>query len=212
MQILAQADGADRRGRPRQARHHAQPSSARRSARPWTYAALERGMEAYPGQPTVRDLNEVYHYRAIDKHDARSSASRASASARPCHGRRPERRVRASQLPARCLPMGVGNVKLFRKVIDAVKLAGAVIDAEHRRPSCKSRTEPNRRRGGRAAGRPDCTRDNNGTLPIRDPGDDERPGGDDAARSAGRNNRCRTYRADRRRQRSRPHDGPRVEA
>src|SRR5262245_48487612 len=34
---------------------------------PWTYAALERGMEAYPGQATVHDLSEVYHYGAIDK-------------------------------------------------------------------------------------------------------------------------------------------------
>src|SRR5579884_2594859 len=35
---------------------------------PWAYAALERGMEAYPGQPTARDLNEVYHYGSINKH------------------------------------------------------------------------------------------------------------------------------------------------
>ena len=34
---------------------------------PWTYAALERGMETYPGQPTVRELNEVYHYPAISR-------------------------------------------------------------------------------------------------------------------------------------------------
>jgi shikimate 5-dehydrogenase len=35
-------------------------------------------------------------------------------------------------MPARCLPLGVGNVRLFGKVIEAVKLAGAVIDSEHR--------------------------------------------------------------------------------
>src|SRR6516225_2203631 len=29
---------------------------------PWTYAALERGMETYPGQPTVSALEAVYHY------------------------------------------------------------------------------------------------------------------------------------------------------
>src|SRR5205085_4400795 len=34
---------------------------------PWAYAALERGMEAYPGQPTVRDLHAVYHYPAIGR-------------------------------------------------------------------------------------------------------------------------------------------------
>src|SRR5262245_1200504 len=30
---------------------------------PWTPAAIERGAEAYPGQPTIRDLEEIYHYR-----------------------------------------------------------------------------------------------------------------------------------------------------
>src|SRR5712691_8999936 len=34
---------------------------------PWAYAALERGMEAYPGQPTVHDLETVYHYRAVER-------------------------------------------------------------------------------------------------------------------------------------------------
>src|SRR6185503_15622305 len=34
---------------------------------PWTYAALEKGMEAYPGQPTARDLDGVYHYHDITR-------------------------------------------------------------------------------------------------------------------------------------------------
>ena len=34
---------------------------------PWTYAALERGMEAYPGQTTVHDLETIYHFRAISR-------------------------------------------------------------------------------------------------------------------------------------------------
>src|SRR5262249_45073885 len=34
---------------------------------PWTYAALERGMEAYPEQPTVHDLETIYHYRSIER-------------------------------------------------------------------------------------------------------------------------------------------------
>jgi shikimate dehydrogenase len=35
------------------------------------------------------------------------------------------------QMAFRCLPMTVGNIKTFRKIMDAVKLAGAVIDTEH---------------------------------------------------------------------------------
>src|SRR5438874_5978634 len=34
---------------------------------PWTYAALERGMETHPDQPTVSDLRGIYHYDAIDR-------------------------------------------------------------------------------------------------------------------------------------------------
>src|SRR5262245_12483501 len=34
---------------------------------PWIYAALERGMEAYPGQATAGDLNAVYRADSIDK-------------------------------------------------------------------------------------------------------------------------------------------------
>ena len=34
-------------------------------------------------------------------------------------------------LPARCLPLGVGSMRLFRKVMEAVKLAAVVVDEEH---------------------------------------------------------------------------------
>jgi shikimate 5-dehydrogenase len=34
-------------------------------------------------------------------------------------------------VPARCLPLGVGSVPLFRKVMDAVHLGGVVVDTEH---------------------------------------------------------------------------------
>jgi 3-dehydroquinate dehydratase / shikimate dehydrogenase len=97
---------------------------------PWTYAALERGMEAYPDQPTVADLVNVYHYRSIHRStrligvtgfSERERATVAALNAALAY----------LQLPARCLPLGVGNVRLFGKVIEAVKLAAAVIDAEH---------------------------------------------------------------------------------
>ncbi|HEY7427669.1 MAG TPA: type I 3-dehydroquinate dehydratase [Gemmataceae bacterium] len=118
---------------------------------PWTYAALERGMEAYPDQPTVRDLENVYHYRAINRgtrfigvtgFGERERATVAALNAAFAH----------LQLPARCLPLGVGNVRLFGKVIEAVKLAGAVIDAEHRRSILQiaAEHEPSAARTGEA--------------------------------------------------------------
>jgi 3-dehydroquinate dehydratase/shikimate dehydrogenase len=98
---------------------------------PWTYAALERGMEAYPDQPTVHDLETVYHYRAIDR-----STRLVGVTGFGTYERATVAAVNAAfahlSLSARCLPLGVGSVRLFRKVIEAVKLVGAVIDADHR--------------------------------------------------------------------------------
>lgn len=37
----------------------------RKYGSPWLYAALERGMEAYEGQPTVGDLDEIHRWRTI---------------------------------------------------------------------------------------------------------------------------------------------------
>jgi len=97
---------------------------------PWTYAALERGMEAYPGQATVHDLNTVYRLESINKgtrfiavtgFGEREFHTVAALNAALVH----------HELPYRCLPMGVGNIKLFRKVMEAVKLGAAVIDSEH---------------------------------------------------------------------------------
>ena len=118
---------------------------------PWTYAALERGMEAYPDEPTISDLNNVYHFRAINRatrfigvtgFGERERATVAALNAAFAY----------LQLPARCLPLGVGNIRLFGKVIDAVKLAGSVIDAEHRRTIQQIATEhePSTARTGEA--------------------------------------------------------------
>jgi 3-dehydroquinate dehydratase/shikimate dehydrogenase len=97
---------------------------------PWTYAALEKGMETYPGQPTVRELNEVYDYPAISRttrligvtgFGRREYVTLAIVNAVLAH----------HGLPARCLPLGVGSVPLFRKVMDAVRFGGVIVDAEH---------------------------------------------------------------------------------
>jgi 3-dehydroquinate dehydratase/shikimate dehydrogenase len=118
---------------------------------PWTYAALERGMETFPDQPTVWDLEHVYHYRSIQRSTRligvtgfgeRERATVAALNAA----------FASQQLPARCLPLGVGNVRLFGKVIEAVKLAAAVIDAEHRQSILQIATErePSAERTGTA--------------------------------------------------------------
>jgi 3-dehydroquinate dehydratase/shikimate dehydrogenase len=97
---------------------------------PWAYAALGRGLEAYPGQPTVEDLETIYHYRVIGRttpligvtgFDERATATVAGLNAALAH----------LNLPARCWPSAVGSPGLFRKIIDAAKLAAVVVDDGH---------------------------------------------------------------------------------
>jgi 3-dehydroquinate dehydratase/shikimate dehydrogenase len=94
---------------------------------PWAYAALGRGLEAYPGQPTVEDLETVYHYRSIERgtplvgvtgFDGRARAAVSALNALLAH----------LHLPPRCWPVSVGDPGLFRKIIKAVKLAAVVLD------------------------------------------------------------------------------------
>src|SRR5262245_54110527 len=101
----------------------------RRIGAPFTLAALERGMETFPGQPTISDLEKVYHYRAIDKHTKfvgvtgvgqREFLTTALLNAAFAHVNQ----------PVRCLPLQVGKLKMFRKIIEAVKLLGVVVEPD----------------------------------------------------------------------------------
>jgi 3-dehydroquinate dehydratase/shikimate dehydrogenase len=99
-------------------------------AAPWGYAALERGMEAYPGQATVADLGDIYRFRDIGKSTRLVGVTGFSEQAQ----------ITAAvlnavfakqQLSVRCLPLAVGDLRIFRKIIDAAKLAGVVVAPEH---------------------------------------------------------------------------------
>jgi 3-dehydroquinate dehydratase/shikimate dehydrogenase len=102
---------------------------SRKLGAPWVYAALERGFESFPGQPTVDDFLKIYRLQDIQKNTRligvtgfgdREQITVATLNAVFAH----------QNLPFRCLPLGVGNMKTFRKIMEACKLAGAVIDAE----------------------------------------------------------------------------------
>jgi shikimate 5-dehydrogenase len=112
----------------------------KRVGAPWAYAALERGMETYPGQATVHDLESVYHYRAIEKgtrfvgvtgFDETQRATVAVLNAA----------FASLGLSARCLPIQVGSLPVFRKLMAAPWLAGVAIDASHRGALCELASE-----------------------------------------------------------------------
>jgi 3-dehydroquinate dehydratase/shikimate dehydrogenase len=107
---------------------------------PWTYAALERGMEVYPGQPTVQDLNDVYHYQAINRSTRLIGVTGLSDLAPATSAVLNAAFAHLGQA-TRCWPVQVGNMQLFRKIIDAVKLTGVVVDEEHRSSILEIATE-----------------------------------------------------------------------
>jgi 3-dehydroquinate dehydratase/shikimate dehydrogenase len=103
----------------------------RKIGAPWTYAALERGMEAYPGQPTVQDLEQVYHYRDIGK-TTRFVGVTGFSQREPVVIAALNAALAQLGLPLRCLPMQVGGLPMFRWVINAVRLRGVVVDEQQR--------------------------------------------------------------------------------
>jgi shikimate 5-dehydrogenase len=88
-------------------------------------------MEAYPEQPTVSDLENIYHYRAVERATrlvgVTGSTELATATIAGLNAA-----FAQTGGTVRCLPLEVGDLRLFRKVLEAVKLACAVIDEEHR--------------------------------------------------------------------------------
>jgi len=97
---------------------------------PWTSAALERGSEAFPGQPTVRDLVEVYRYREIGKPTRFVGVTGVGEREFLTACLMNEAFARLN-LPYRVLPLQVGNLKLFRKVLDIVKVQGVAIEESY---------------------------------------------------------------------------------
>ena len=102
----------------------------KRIGSPWTYAALERGMEAYPGQPTVRELQDTYHYSSIGP-STRFVGVTGFGERERVSTAVMNHVFASSNLPLRCLPLGVGNVELLRKIMNAVHLRALVVDDEH---------------------------------------------------------------------------------
>jgi 3-dehydroquinate dehydratase/shikimate dehydrogenase len=88
------------------------------------------GMEAYPGQPTVSDLENVYHYRQIEastrflgvtglgEKEFLTTAALNAAFA-------------AQQSKYRVLPLQIGNLEVFKRIATAVKLPAVLIDDDH---------------------------------------------------------------------------------
>lgn len=103
----------------------------RRYKAPWTYAALEKGMEAYPGMASIFELEEVYDYRHIDSKTPLLAVTGLSEEQRLTarvlnHG------FRLAGSKTRCLPIQMGDVEHFGRICAAIKLAGVLVDDQRR--------------------------------------------------------------------------------
>jgi 3-dehydroquinate dehydratase/shikimate dehydrogenase len=107
---------------------------------PWAYAALERGMEAHPGQPTVHDFEHVYHYRAIDRNTRLVGVTGFERREYVTVGLLNAAMAQLN-LPARCLPLGVGSVRVLRKVLEAAHLPSVIVDEENQQRILEIATE-----------------------------------------------------------------------
>ncbi len=96
---------------------------------PWVYAALEQGMQAHPGQVTVFELIEQYAFRDIDKKTTFVAVAgfgpTQSATVRIFNAA-----FRSLNLPVRCLPLQVGELKQLRKMLDTLKIRAIVASGD----------------------------------------------------------------------------------
>lgn len=88
---------------------------------PWVYAALERGLEAYPGQQTITEFEEQYHWRAIGPQTKLVAVA----------GFGPDQQVilgalnsgfAAHGLNARCLPLDLGISDKLPQMLEQLHL------------------------------------------------------------------------------------------
>jgi len=93
----------------------------RKYGSPWIYAALEKGMEAFPGQATVFDLDEIYHWREIDRTTA-FVAIAGFGETQMMTTRVFNAAFKLLGSNTRCLPIEIGNLNMLKKMLDVLKV------------------------------------------------------------------------------------------
>ncbi len=100
---------------------------ARRYGSPWTYAALEKGMEAFEQQPTVFQLKEDYHWNDIDRKThflgVMGVGAAENTSAKVLNAA-----FRSLEKPIRCLPLVPGDMTRLTRMLAVMKINGMIVD------------------------------------------------------------------------------------
>ncbi len=93
---------------------------------PWTYAALERGLEGYPGQPTIEDLREIYRYESIHAKTRFVGILGFEGSPQRTAMRILNAAFRKRDLRQLCLPIPVESLDGLPKRLEKLKIKAAL--------------------------------------------------------------------------------------
>ena len=96
---------------------------------PWIYAALEKGMEAHPDQPTVHELQDTFAWNDIDK-QTRFVAVSGFGAASTKTLQVLNAGFKHAGLNFRGLPLKVGRLDRLEKMLEILKVQAVVADQE----------------------------------------------------------------------------------
>ncbi|MCA9061781.1 MAG: type I 3-dehydroquinate dehydratase [Planctomycetaceae bacterium] len=99
----------------------------RKYGSPWVYAALEKGMEAFPGQPTVWQLKEDYRWEEIHG-KTRFLGVVGMGEAERVSSRVLNAAFRSMEKPIRCLPLIPNDLGRLQKMLAMMKVNGLLVE------------------------------------------------------------------------------------
>lgn len=114
----------------------------RKYGSPWIYAALERGMEAFPGQPTVGELDDVYRWRQVDS-KTRFIGMMGQGDLELAVSRILNAAFDLSAMNTRCLPLKFNSADQIHKMLDVLKVPAVIAtpDAARKAMSLASKAD-----------------------------------------------------------------------
>ncbi len=97
----------------------------RKYGSPWIYAALEQGMEAFPGQPTVGDLDDIYRWRQVGPKTRFFGIAGAGPFEQQL-SRVLNTAFHQLNLETRCLPFDIKSLDTLPKMLDILKVPAVI--------------------------------------------------------------------------------------
>ncbi len=97
----------------------------RKYGSPWIYAALEKGMEAFPGQPTVGELDDIYRWRQVDS-KTRFIGVAGEGIEEVAISKVMNAAFDLSGMNTRCLPLDFKSLDRIPKMLDVLKVPAII--------------------------------------------------------------------------------------